>query len=85
MIAARSTATHLTVEQQDDREPARLPQYSLARILATWAAAALPMGVLAWVVAPWLAGAFDGPSAWPRAIILTLTAGLAWQFVLVLR
>ena len=84
MTAARSTGTHLTVEQQDDREPARLPQYSLARILGTWAAAALPMGVLAWVVAPWLAGAFDGPTAWSRAIILTLTAGLVWQFVLVL-
>jgi CAAX protease family protein len=29
-------------------------QYSLGQILAVWAAAAVPMGVLAWVVAPWL-------------------------------
>lgn len=61
-----------------------LPQYSVRRTLATWAAAALPMGVLAWVVAPALAHAFDGPSAWPRAIVLSLTVGLVWQFVLVM-
>ena len=60
-----------------------LPQYSVRRVLATWAAAALPMGVLAWLVAPVLAHAWDGPSAWPRAIVLSLTVGLVWQFVLV--
>ena len=49
-----------------------------------WAAAALPMAALAWVGAPLLAGALDGPSAWPRAIVVSLTAGLVWQFVLVL-
>ena len=67
-------------------EPARmpLPQYSLARILGTWAAAALPMAALAWVVAPWLAGSFEGTSALPRAIILSLTAGLVWQFGIVM-
>jgi hypothetical protein len=42
------------------------------------------MAVLAWVGAPLLAGAFDSPSAWPRAIVLSLTVGLVWQFVLVL-
>jgi membrane protease YdiL (CAAX protease family) len=61
-----------------------LPQYSLAGVFGTWAAAALPMAVLAWVVAPWLASSLDGPSAWPRAIISCLTVGLVWQFVLVL-
>jgi len=30
-------------------------QYSLAQILGVWAAAAVPMGILAWVVAPKLA------------------------------
>lgn len=65
-------------------DPPALPQYSLRRILATWAAAALPMGALAWLVAPWLAGTFDGPTAWPRAIVISLTAGLFWQMVLVL-
>ena len=34
-------------------------QYSLAQILAVWAAAAIPMGILAWVVAP-----LAQPSPW---------------------
>src|SRR4051794_2062991 len=59
-------------------------QYGLAGILGTWAAAALPMGALAWVVTPWLAHRFEGPTALPRALILLLTAGLIWQFLLVL-
>ena len=66
------------------RSAADLPQYSLRRIFTTWAAAALPMAALAWVVAPWLAQALNGPTAWPRAIVLSLTAGLMWQFVLVM-
>ena len=65
-------------------EPDELPQYSRGRVLKIWAAAALPMAALAWVGAPLLAGAFDGPSAWPRAIVVSLTAGLVWQFALVL-
>jgi membrane protease YdiL (CAAX protease family) len=64
-------------------ETSALPQYSLRRILGTWAAAALPMAALAWLFAPWLAGTLDGPSAWPRAIVASLTAGLVWQAVLV--
>ena len=69
---------------QRDVEPTEPSQYSHARILATWAAAALPMAALAWVLAPWLAGVFEGPGAWPKAIVLSLTVGLVWQFVLVL-
>ena len=62
----------------------QIRQYSLAGILGTWAAAALPMAVLAWLVAPWFAHGLDGPTALPRALILMLTAGLVWQFLLVL-
>jgi membrane protease YdiL (CAAX protease family) len=65
-------------------EDPSLPQYSPRRILATWALAAVPMAVLAWVVAPLLARSFEGASAWPRAILLCLTAGMAWQCLLVL-
>ncbi|MGZ4626859.1 MAG: CPBP family intramembrane glutamic endopeptidase [Kineosporiaceae bacterium] len=61
-----------------------LPQYSPGRILGVWAAAALPMAALAWIAAPLLAGVMTGPSAWPRALMLALTTGLVWQFVLVL-
>jgi membrane protease YdiL (CAAX protease family) len=74
LLANTSTATEDVV----------IPQYSAGRVLGTWAAAAVPMGVLAWVGAPLLEHAFEGPTAFPRALILALTAGLFWQFVLVL-
>ena len=59
-------------------------QYTLRQIVEVWAAAALPMGLLAWVVAPALADRLDGPAAWPRALVGCLTVGLVWQAVLVL-
>src|SRR5687768_14202946 len=61
-----------------------LPQLGLRGIIAIWAAAAVPMGLLAWVAAPLLADQLSGPGALVRALIITLTAGLAWQFVLVM-
>jgi len=65
-------------------DPKPLPQYSLGKILAVWAGAALPMAAMAWVVAPVIAGAYADPTAWPKALASSLTAGLIWQFVLVL-
>ena len=59
-------------------------QYSLAQILAVWAAAAVPMGILAWVVAPWLRDQIGGDDPFAAALLISLTAGLVWQFVLVL-
>src|SRR5215204_4536964 len=59
-------------------------QYSLAKILGIWAVAALPMGALAWVVAPLVAGWLDGPLALPRTLLVLLTIGMIWQFVVVL-
>jgi membrane protease YdiL (CAAX protease family) len=58
-----------------------VPQYSKAQVLGIWAAAALPMGALAWIVAPAIAG--DG-DAFATTLIACLTAGLVWQFVLIL-
>jgi membrane protease YdiL (CAAX protease family) len=65
---------------------AAVKQYSLGGILAVWAAAALPMAVLAWLVAPAVADRLSGPGAVPmfKALIICLTGGLIWQFVLVL-
>jgi membrane protease YdiL (CAAX protease family) len=57
-------------------------QYSRRSIVAIWAAAALPMAVLAWVVAPAIASG-DSPEAMFRPLVGCLTAGLVWQFVLV--
>ena len=61
-----------------------LPQLTLGGVLAVWAAAALPMGLLAWFVAPRLADHLGGAAALPRALLITLTGGLIWQFVLVM-
>lgn len=81
----RRSAVHSSTDsRRSDAGPSSPPQYSLPRIVGTWAAAALPMGAMAWLVAPRLAATFDGVSAWPRAIALSLTVGLVWQFVLVL-
>jgi membrane protease YdiL (CAAX protease family) len=58
-----------------------IPQYSKARVLGVWAAAALPMGALAWIVVPIITS--TGVNLIP-ALIGCLTVGLVWQFVLVL-
>lgn len=63
---------------------AAVRQYSLAQILGVWAAAAVPMGVLAWVIAPWLRDQLGGHERLAQALLILLTLGLIWQFVLVL-
>jgi membrane protease YdiL (CAAX protease family) len=62
-----------------------IPQYTVLRTLAVWAAAALPMAALAWLVAPALEDRFGGEGDVPmfKALVICLTAGLIWQFVLV--
>jgi uncharacterized protein len=75
------------MEDARDRDGARyepVRQYSLAQILAVWAAAAVPMGVLAWVVAPWLRDQLGGDDPFAQALLICITAGLIWQFVLIL-
>lgn len=68
-----------------DLEPSQgavaIPQYSLRKIVLVWAAAALPMALLGWVVAPALAGDTRNPG-FERQLVLTF--GLVWQFLLVL-
>jgi uncharacterized protein len=60
-------------------------QYRRRAIFAVWAAVALPMAALAWLVAPALENRFAGDGNVPmaKALIVCLTAGLIWQFVLV--
>jgi uncharacterized protein len=73
----------LSPEQQDSRY-APVRQYSLAQILAVWAAAAIPMAVLAWVIAPLLGALLGGEAGFIKSLLLCITAGLVWQFVLTL-
>src|SRR5215207_5882223 len=70
-------------DQEVDRYEA-VEQYSLRQILAVWAAAAVPMGLLAWIVALWLSDQLGGRDPFAEALLICLTAGLIWQFVLVL-
>jgi hypothetical protein len=57
-----------------------IPQYSLGKIVWVWAAAAIPMAILGWLVAPALALGSD--PVFPRLAVLTV--GLVWQFALVM-
>lgn len=59
-------------------------QYDVASIVGIWLAAALPMALLAWVVAPAVGRWLGGSTGFPRALILCLAAGLVWHFVLVM-
>jgi uncharacterized protein len=74
--AARAAAAVSSVE---------IPQLRIRGIFAVWAAAALPMAVLAWLVAPVFEDRFAGDGIVPmaKALIVCLTVGLVWQFVLV--
>jgi len=62
-----------------------IQQLRMRWIFAVWAAAALPMAALAWLVAPVLEDRFAGDGNVPmaKALIASLTVGLVWQFVLV--
>jgi membrane protease YdiL (CAAX protease family) len=62
----------------------QIPQLSRPGVLAVWAGATIPMGLLAWVVAPLVADRLSGPGALARALIALLTVGLVWQFILVM-
>jgi membrane protease YdiL (CAAX protease family) len=60
-------------------------QYSLVKIVAIWAAAALPMAVLGWIIFPLVSPSYETDplgSGVTRVVLLTL--GLMWEFVLCL-
>jgi membrane protease YdiL (CAAX protease family) len=59
----------------------KIPQYNLVKILLIWAAAAIPMGLLGWVIAPALA---EDPAKPGFVRLAVLIVGLIWQFILVL-
>ena len=92
--ARRASPSTVSLPQIEGAAPSRgkaavstveIPQYRGRAILAIWAAAALPMGVLAWIIAPPLADNLSGAGNVPmaKALLVLLTAGLIWQFVLV--
>ena len=59
-------------------------QYSLRQILGVWAAAAIPMGLLAWIVAPWLSDQIGGRDPFIESLLICFNVGLLWQLAMVL-
>jgi membrane protease YdiL (CAAX protease family) len=66
---------------EQPNQTVELPQYSLGMILLIWVAAAAPMAILGWIVAPALA---QGSSSPGTVRVGVLGIGLVWQFALVL-
>lgn len=79
--------SHRVIRTSTESQPPtiEIPQYGLRRVLTVWATAAMPMAVLAWLVAPWLADRLSGSGsvALAKAILIALTLGLVWQFIIV--
>ncbi len=78
---------HREVESEPSRERASSErhneQYSLATILGIWALAAVPMGILGWIVAPLLAPDVESdPLGAGVTRLVVLMLGLIWLFVL---
>lgn len=73
-MIATTTARTASIEE---------PRYTLLHVLGIWAAAALPMGILGWIVAPALT---PDIASNPVGAVVTrlgvLTVGLIWLFVL---
>lgn len=78
-----STPTTALPRSGQPRDAVVIPQLGRWNVLAVWAVAAVPMWLLAWVVAPLVADHLSGPAPLGRALIVALAAGLVWQFVLV--
>jgi uncharacterized protein len=60
-----------------------LPQYSRRHIAALWVAVTAPMGLLGWVVAPFLARHLHTADPFIDALVACFNIGLIWQIVLV--
>lgn len=63
-------------------EAAGITQYTRRQVFAIWAAAALPMGFLAWIVAPAIANGNSAASL-VRPLLVCLAVGMVWQGVMV--
>jgi uncharacterized protein len=82
--------TNTTPKPTSDRAPRspadrpEMPQYSLRQILGVWVAVTAPMGVLSWVVTPWLGHRLGGRDPFIDALLICFATGLLWMIGLVL-
>ena len=79
-----NTVSHPAIQDSMDRAQAeQMDQYTLWQILGIWALAALPMGILSWIVFPAVSPDFNvDPLGAGVTRIVLLTIGLVWLFVL---
>src|SRR2546423_333978 len=82
-IPSRADPVRSVRDQEVDRY-ASVTQYSRAKVLAVWAAAAVPMGLLAWIVVPWLSHHLGGRDPFIEALLICFNAGLLWMLALTL-
>ncbi|MFL6132331.1 MAG: CPBP family intramembrane glutamic endopeptidase [Nocardioidaceae bacterium] len=79
-VQTSTTRTEVAPDLRD-RE---LPQYSVRQILAVWAAVTVPMGILAWVIAPWMSDRIGGRDPFIDSLLICFNVGLSWMIALVL-
>ena len=83
--ASGSNSRHDRLDAASAGPRSSLPQLSIPSILGIWAAAALPMAALGWLVSPGLSGSLDRAAGIPGTTrIFLMTVGLVWQFIIVL-
>lgn len=82
-VAAPALDLRAGQEEEVDRYEA-VKQYSGGQIAALWAAAAAPMSILAWIVAPWLSHHLGTTEPLGTALLICFNAGLLWILVLTL-
>lgn len=70
------------IYNEQKKEDNKIVQYSLKQIILIWLLAAVPMGVLGWIVAPFLSTITNVNPAVMRVLMLSL--GLLWEFILVI-
>jgi membrane protease YdiL (CAAX protease family) len=73
-----------TANVDTDPRAKELPQYTLRQILAVWAAATIPIGVLGWIGAPWLSEYIDSRDPFIDSLLICFNLALLWMVVLVL-
>jgi len=82
-VAAPALVLRAGQEEEVDRYEA-VKQYSARQIAALWAAAAVPMSILGWIVAPSLSHHLGTSEPLGTALLICFNAGLLWILVLTL-
>jgi membrane protease YdiL (CAAX protease family) len=82
-IATPAVGFRAAPKEEVDRYAA-VRQYSLGQLIALWAAAAGPMAILAWIVAPWISHHIGTSEPLGTALLICFNVGLIWILALTL-